>query len=111
MPRRCRTLALLCSAAALPAAALPVAPAAGDAATPVARTLHDAIDLAIAPSSERAGLPALRAQAEARRRFGGLMSATLLDALVTPILFRLYGRKPLDRRVADARAAGSTEAF
>ena len=43
--------------------------------------------------------------------FGGLLSATLLDALVTPILFRLYGRKPLDRLVADARAAGSTEAF
>ncbi|OYY64442.1 efflux RND transporter permease subunit [Sphingomonas sp. 28-62-11] len=43
--------------------------------------------------------------------FGGLLSATLLDALVTPILFRLYGRKPLDRLVADARATGSTEAF
>jgi len=43
--------------------------------------------------------------------FGGLLSATLLDALVTPILFRLYGRKPLDRLVADARAAGSAEAF
>lgn len=43
--------------------------------------------------------------------FGGLLSATLLDALVTPILFRLYGRKPLDRLVADARSTGSTEAF
>lgn len=43
--------------------------------------------------------------------FGGLLSATLLDALVTPVLFRRYGRKPLDRLVAEARAAGSTEAF
>ena len=43
--------------------------------------------------------------------FGGLLSATLLDALVTPVLFRLYGRQPLERLVADARASGSTDAF
>ncbi len=43
--------------------------------------------------------------------FGGLLSATLLDALVTPILFRLYGRKPLENLVAEARASGSTDAF
>ena len=43
--------------------------------------------------------------------FGGLLSATLLDALVTPILFRLYGRKPLESLVADARTSGSTDAF
>jgi HME family heavy-metal exporter len=29
--------------------------------------------------------------------FGGLISATLLDALVTPILFLRFGRKPLER--------------
>ncbi|MBR1145481.1 efflux RND transporter permease subunit [Bradyrhizobium sp. AUGA SZCCT0431] len=29
--------------------------------------------------------------------FGGLVSATLLDAFVTPILFLRFGRKPLDR--------------
>ena len=34
--------------------------------------------------------------------FGGLLSATLLDALVTPILFRRFGRAPLERLVASA---------
>jgi HME family heavy-metal exporter len=29
--------------------------------------------------------------------FGGLVSATLLDALVTPTLFLMFGRKPLER--------------
>ncbi len=29
--------------------------------------------------------------------FGGLVSATLLDALLTPALFLRYGRKPLER--------------
>jgi HME family heavy-metal exporter len=33
--------------------------------------------------------------------FGGLLSATLLDALVTPVLFRRFGRKPLERLVAE----------
>jgi HME family heavy-metal exporter len=42
--------------------------------------------------------------------FGGLLSATLLDALVTPVLFRRFGRKPLDRLVAGARA-GQTGHF
>lgn len=32
--------------------------------------------------------------------FGGLLSATLLDALVTPVLFRRFGRIPLERLVA-----------
>ena len=36
--------------------------------------------------------------------FGGLLSATLLDALVTPVLFRRFGRAPLDRLVAEAGA-------
>ena len=29
--------------------------------------------------------------------FGGLVSATLLDAFVTPILFLMFGEKPLMR--------------
>ena len=29
--------------------------------------------------------------------FGGLISATLLDAFVTPVLFLKFGRKPLER--------------
>ena len=48
--------------------------------------------------------------------FGGLVSATLLDALLTPVLFLGYGEKPLARLVAHARAGdqltseGSAEA-
>jgi HME family heavy-metal exporter len=29
--------------------------------------------------------------------FGGLISATLLDALITPVLFLMFGKKPLTR--------------
>lgn len=32
--------------------------------------------------------------------FGGLLSATLLDTLVTPLLFHRFGRKPLQRLIA-----------
>jgi HME family heavy-metal exporter len=47
--------------------------------------------------------------------FGGLVSATLLDALVTPVLFLMFGRKPLMRllqrqseeRLGDAAASHS----
>jgi HME family heavy-metal exporter len=48
--------------------------------------------------------------------FGGLVSATLLDALLTPVLFLRYGEKPLARLVAQARerdrstAEGASEA-
>ncbi len=35
--------------------------------------------------------------------FGGLISATLLDTALTPVLFLRYGRKPLERLVAQAR--------
>jgi HME family heavy-metal exporter len=42
--------------------------------------------------------------------FGGLLSATLLDALVTPVLFRRFGRAPLERLVA-ASAGGSKAHF
>ena len=36
--------------------------------------------------------------------FGGLVSATLLDALLTPVLFLRYGAKPLERLVAQTRS-------
>ncbi len=35
--------------------------------------------------------------------FGGLISATLLDTALTPVLFLRYGRKSLERLVAQAR--------
>lgn len=37
--------------------------------------------------------------------FGGLISATLLDTALTPVLFLRYGRKSLERLVAQARGA------
>jgi len=40
--------------------------------------------------------------------FGGLLSATLLDALVTPVLFRRFGRSALERLIADARTGDGT---
>jgi len=48
--------------------------------------------------------------------FGGLVSATLLDTLLTPILFLTFGRKPLERITTARHAAASgrltaTEAF
>ena len=36
--------------------------------------------------------------------FGGLVSATLLDAILTPILFLRFGGKPLARLIDDSRA-------
>ncbi|MFG1481134.1 efflux RND transporter permease subunit [Xanthobacter sp. V4C-4] len=42
--------------------------------------------------------------------FGGLVSATLLDAVLTPVLVLAYGRRPLERLVAAARAPGPTAA-
>ena len=35
--------------------------------------------------------------------FGGLVSATLLDALITPTLFLMFGRKPLERLLTQHR--------
>ena len=35
--------------------------------------------------------------------FGGLISATLLDTVLTPVLFLTFGRKPLERLRDDAR--------
>ncbi len=45
--------------------------------------------------------------------FGGLLSATALDALLTPLLFLAFGRKPLQRLLEKAQAAGmkSAEAY
>ena len=40
--------------------------------------------------------------------FGGLLSATLLDALITPVLFRRFGRKPLDRLIASTGPGSAT---
>ena len=37
--------------------------------------------------------------------FGGLFSATLLDAVLTPILFLRFGEKPLARLIEIAREA------
>jgi CzcA family heavy metal efflux pump len=43
--------------------------------------------------------------------FGGLISATLLDTLLTPVLFLRYGGKPLQRlrNAAEARRAGAVD--
>lgn len=41
--------------------------------------------------------------------FGGLLSATILDTLVTPLLFLIFGQKPLERLLAE-RAATLTPA-
>jgi heavy-metal exporter, HME family len=38
--------------------------------------------------------------------FGGLISATLLDTFLTPVLFLVLGRKPLERIMASRAAAG-----
>ena len=43
--------------------------------------------------------------------FGGLITATLLDAFLTPILFWLLGRKPLERLVSGDGRMVHSEAF
>jgi len=43
--------------------------------------------------------------------FGGLFSATVLDAFLTPVLFLLFGRKPLERLIAARTSAVPAEAF
>jgi HME family heavy-metal exporter len=37
--------------------------------------------------------------------FGGLVSATALDAFVTPALFLMFGRKSFERLLTDRRAS------
>ena len=41
--------------------------------------------------------------------FGGLISATLLDTILTPLLFRRFGAKPLERLAAAKRYAPSSQ--
>lgn len=36
--------------------------------------------------------------------FGGLVSATLIDAVLTPLLFLRFGRKPLEALIAERNA-------
>jgi HME family heavy-metal exporter len=43
--------------------------------------------------------------------FGGLLSATLLDTLLTPLLFLAVGRKPLERLTMGADERASAEAY
>ncbi len=43
--------------------------------------------------------------------FGGLVSATLLDAFLTPTLFLLFGRKPLEQLQATEGEMMHAEAF
>ena len=40
--------------------------------------------------------------------FGGLVSATLLDLLLTPLLFLRFGERPLQRLMADPRHGASS---
>jgi HME family heavy-metal exporter len=42
--------------------------------------------------------------------FGGLLSATALDTLLTPLLFLTFGRKPLEQLTEKSRAAGAAVA-
>jgi HME family heavy-metal exporter len=42
--------------------------------------------------------------------FGGLLSATALDTLLTPLLFLAFGKKPLERLTEKARLDGATAA-
>ena len=43
--------------------------------------------------------------------FGGLISATLLDMLLTPLLFHRFGLKPLQRLVAMQAGGRPVEAY
>lgn len=43
--------------------------------------------------------------------FGGLLSATLLDAFLTPVLFLLLGKKPLERLASAEGGKAHAEAF
>ncbi len=42
--------------------------------------------------------------------FGGLVTATLLDTFLTPVLFLRYGRKPLERLVRQAKEQAARDA-
>ncbi|MGE0716991.1 MAG: efflux RND transporter permease subunit, partial [Alphaproteobacteria bacterium] len=78
---------------------------------PVLMTALSAL-LALVPllvTSDRPGTELLHPVAVAI--FGGLVSATLLDMLTTPVLFLLHGEAPLRRLAATAGEAASVEAF
>ena len=39
--------------------------------------------------------------------FGGLVTSTLLDTVLTPLLFAMFGRKPLERLIEDSRTTAA----
>jgi HME family heavy-metal exporter len=43
--------------------------------------------------------------------FGGLISSTLLDSLLTPLMFWRWGRQPLERLLAAKSNERSLESF
>ena len=43
--------------------------------------------------------------------FGGLVSATFLDSLLTPLLFLRFGRSSLERLVSQSRAGRMVESY
>jgi heavy-metal exporter, HME family len=43
--------------------------------------------------------------------FGGLIGATLLDAVLTPILFLRFGERPLDALFRQREAGLGSEAY
>ena len=43
--------------------------------------------------------------------FGGLVSSTLLDTLLTPLRFWRWGQKPLERLLASKAGEAQAEAF
>ena len=80
--------------------------------TPVLMTALSA-GLALVPLLSGAGEPGREIlHPVAVTIFGGLISATLLDTLLTPLLFLAFGRKPLERiQAARAGALTPAEAF
>jgi heavy-metal exporter, HME family len=79
--------------------------------TPVLMTALSA-GLALVPLMLGAGEPGKEIlQPVAVTIFGGLVSATLLDALITPILFKLFGEKPLAALIAARDDGQIKEAF
>jgi HME family heavy-metal exporter len=43
--------------------------------------------------------------------FGGLLSATVLDTILTPVLFLMFGRKAMERLADRTEVLASAEAF
>ena len=64
---------------------------------------------AVRPASTPAGTEILAPVAVVI--FGGLISATLLDAVLTPILFLRFGEKPLARLQQQWAIGQSSEAY